>query len=131
MKLQHIGLPLAILLTAGCITEGNFNKKVAGTFCKKFKECEAEQFDAEYSSVGDCRDKNADQFSDSDSDYSECLKEAGCKFSSKQASECKSAISDATCGDLSGGGNWISECAEIYDCTDVSSSEVAGCFISD
>ncbi len=124
MSYRYLLFALAILLTASCITEGNYSTKLGATFCKKYQECEPGEFDAEYDSISDCKSQ-ANEFSGSDS--GDCLTDAGCKFDGSAAKACRSAIADSTCGeDL--GSVFVGACADIYNCDDADNSAVAACF---
>lgn len=127
MNHRHLLFALATLLATSCLTEGNYPTKLGATFCKKYKECNPDEFDAEYDSVSDCKNTAKEQFSDSDSDSGDCLKDAGCKFDGSAASACRKSIADSACGaDLTS--TYLGDCAEIYDCSEADSTAVSECF---
>lgn len=128
MNYRNLGIALASLLAAGCITEGNYGTKLGATFCKKFEECDQASFDAQYDSQADCRDEAKENFNDSDSNSSDCLNDAGCKFSASAVRACRAAIKDASCDDNIGAVFLDSDCTEIYDCSEADSAAVAACF---
>lgn len=111
-------------LFAGCLTEGNYNEKLTRDLCKKAKECNQSEFEAQYSSVGDCVDDAA--FEDP---ATECLKGAGCEFQRSEARNCRQAIRSNSCEDFANV-EWVNDCDQVYDCTSEQQAEFVEC-ISD
>jgi hypothetical protein len=111
-------------LGSGCLTESNFNEKLARDFCQKMQECTEEQFDAQYSSIGECVD---DSTTDEDP-ATTCMKAAGCTFDRAGARDCRQAVQESECGEE--GIDWANSCTDIYECTAEQQAEFVEC-ISD
>ena len=129
MNTRTLGIIVIGLMGASCITEGNYGTKLGATFCERYEECEPDEFEMEYDSLAACKDEARELFGDTDSDYSDCLNDAGCKFDGAAARACRKSIDDATCDDDLGSAI-LGDCAQIYDCGDADAAAVTACFTS-
>lgn len=122
MKRCHLIVAASLFaLSTGCLSEGNFNEKLAKDFCQKQQECFPDEFDQQYDSVGDCVDEGTAQ----EDPATECAKAAGCAFDKAGANACRDAVQSSSCDgeDL----DFVTACANIYECTDEQQTAFVAC----
>lgn len=119
---KSIGPALALSLAAGCLTEGNFNTRLARDLCQRSEECNQAEFEAQFDSIGDC----VDQASEQDDPATQCLESAGCDFDRAGARECRQAVRGGSCEDFAAA-EWANDCDDIYDCTAEQEAEFVEC----
>ena len=115
-------LALGIAFGAGCLTEGNFDQKLARAGCERTEECAQAEFEAQFDSVGEC----VDELSEQENPATECLESAGCDFDRAGARDCLQAVRSGTCEDYAEG-EWVNDCDDIYDCTAEQEAEFVEC----
>lgn len=105
---------VALLGSAGCVTQDNYLERTATVFCDRLYECDKSAFEANYSDKKDCVEGLVDDYEKADV----CQAEE-CVWDGQAARSCLSDQADASCDDWASL-DWGLDCDEVYtDCDTV------------
>ncbi len=112
------------LLVAGCVTEDNVLEKVSASSCRRDRECNQADFEANYADLEACVTDGVDALDG----VQTCEIAAGCVYSPEEADGCLKAIHQEDCGAYNSGDHG-SACDNIYSCSTGQLIDVGLCLL--